>query len=245
MSMTTGFQSSTEMTPRLANRPKALDFTTRDEHCLLAQISHELRIPITNLKMRLYLARMQPEKLDEHLQIMELVTERMRSLIEDLLDTARLELGVLNLRRQRVELQDLIASVIDLQWSEAERKSITLIGEVPAEPLYASVDLNRMTQVLTNLVVNAITYTPAGGRVTVQCAVQDGQTVIRVADTGIGIPAELVNKVFDPFFRVDDGSVRGSGLGLTIVREIVEAHGGTITVESEPGAGSVFSVYLA
>jgi two-component system, OmpR family, phosphate regulon sensor histidine kinase PhoR len=243
--MTTRIQGRVDANPGLANHSKVLDFNMPNDQRLLAKISHELRIPVTNLKLRLYLARMHPEQIDEQLRMMELITERMRALIEDLLDSARFELGVLHLCKQPVDLRELVATVIDQQRPDAEQKSITLSGEVLAGPVCASVDLSRMMQVLTNLVVNAINYTPAGGHVTVTCASPDGQPVIRVIDTGVGIPAELVHKVFEPFFRVDDGTTKGSGLGLTIVKEIVEAHGGKIVVESQPGLGSVFSVYLA
>jgi PAS domain S-box-containing protein len=211
----------------------------------VANASHELRTPITNLKTRLYLLHKQPEKLDEHLQVVENVVERMRRLVEELLDISRFERGLISLQPQRVLLQVLIANVIATQLPEAERKHITLTAKLPRDPLYIYADPDRIEQVITNTVTNAINYTADGGTVTVVVTPTNGQAVIEVFDTGIGIAPENIDQVFQPFFRVGESSVTGTGLGLSIAKEIIEMHGGEIGVESEFGKGSRFYIKLA
>jgi PAS domain S-box-containing protein len=212
----------------------------------VANASHELRTPITNLKTRLYLLRKQPEKIESHIQIIEDVTARMQRLVEDMLDVSRFERGQIPLQQQPVVLQDLLTGVVEIQRAEAERKGIHLTCELPSEPLHVFADPERITQVITNLVVNAINYTPQGGFVFVHAG-SDGDdcATIHVRDTGVGIASDQLQQVFQPFFRASQGVSSGTGLGLTIVKDIVELHGGTIAVESQVGHGSRFSVKLA
>jgi PAS domain S-box-containing protein len=211
----------------------------------VAYASHELRTPITNLKTRLYLMRRQPEKLDEHLVVVEEVTERMKTLVEDLLDLSRLERGIIPLKRQTLDVQGVIMDVIRVQRPEAERKDITLTCEFPSDPLYINADRERITQVITNLVTNAIHYTAPGGSVHVTAeSNSDGDIVVYVEDTGVGIAPDHLPHIFQPFYRVDE-SADGTGLGLSITREIVELHQGRISVESEIGRGSCFALRFA
>ncbi len=213
----------------------------------VANASHELRTPVTNFKTRLYLLRHQPEKADEHITVLQDVSERMKRLIDDLLDASRFERGIIPLQRQDVALQSLVADVIRVQQPEADRKKITLVGQLPAAPLHVFADPDRMIQVITNLVTNAISYSPEGGRAVVRLTAEPGDAsakgyaAIHVEDTGVGISPEHLSRIFEPFFRID-GAINGTGLGLTITREIVELHGGAITVESTPGVGSRFSI---
>jgi PAS domain S-box-containing protein len=214
----------------------------------IANASHELRTPLTSLKTRLYLLRKQPDRFDDHLEMLERVTDRMIRLVEDLLDVSRFERGVIPLRRQNIGVQTLLRDVVQLQQPEADRKRITLNLDLPDYPVYIYADPARMMQVITNLLVNATNYTPEGGHVDVQLVMDaDGaqrSAVIRVCDNGIGIPAEHLPRVFEPFYRASEGDNRGTGLGLSISREIIELHGGSLTVESEPGQGSTFCVRL-
>ena len=115
---------------------------------------------------------------------------------------------------------------------------------MPADSVFVTVDPNRIMQVLTNLTVNAIHYTPSGGQISIQLAAQGEHALIRVRDTGIGISTESAKRIFDPFYRGPGNNAKGTGLGLTITRDIIEAHGGTIAVESEVGRGSIFSILL-
>lgn len=211
----------------------------------VANASHELRTPITNLKTRLYLLRKQPEKMDYHLQVIEDVTGRMQRLVEDMLDVSRFERGLIPLYRQEVILQKLVSRVVEVQRAEAERKHIHLICQLPPAPLRVFVDPERVTQVITNLVVNAINYTPEEGFVFVYAASEgEDRAAIHIRDTGVGIAPDQLQQVFQPFFRASQGVSGGTGLGLTIVKDIVELHGGTIDVESRVGLGSRFSVKL-
>lgn len=210
----------------------------------VANASHELRTPITNLKTRLFLMRRQPEQMETHLRVMEAVTERMRQLAEDLLEISRFERGTIELRRTVKVLQALIESVINLQQPEADQKKQTLQVLMPAEPIRVYADGERIVQVLTNLVVNAVNYTQPGGSIYVRANVYNAEMAcIEVEDTGIGIAPEHLPHIFQPFYRVTHQG-QGTGLGLTISREIVELHGGTLTVTSTLGKGSCFTVLL-
>jgi len=210
----------------------------------IASASHELRTPLANIKTRLYLIQRQPDQLQHHLAILERVTNNMTELIENLLDVSRFERGIIPLRRQRVVLQDLIRDVVSIQQAEAEHKDVALVAHLPAAPLAASIDPQRIAQVITNLIVNAINYTPPDGQVTIDMARDGDRAVIRVRDTGIGIEADTLEHVFEPFFRANQVAAGGTGLGLTIAREIVTLHGGEIAATSEAGQGSTFTVKL-
>lgn len=213
----------------------------------VAHASHELRTPITNLITRLYLLRQRPERLSYHLDILDEVAVRMKRLADDLLDVSRLERGSIALRLEPQAIQDVAESVIRLQEAEAERKLIQLRFFAPDVPLLVLADRERLAQVFTNLIVNAINYTPEHGIVTSSIAhnVTANCAEVKIEDTGVGIAVEHLEHIFQPFFRVpDEGEVKGSGLGLAIVRELIEMHGGTIDVSSKPGQGSQFVVHL-
>ncbi len=215
----------------------------------VAHASHELRTPITNLKTRVYLVKRQPERLHEHLRVLEEVSSRMQRLVEDLLDVSRFDRGMIRLQVAQVNLQRLIYNVVTVQTPEAEQKNLLLSAELPDEPIIVSADHERVTQVITNLVTNAINYTPPEGSITVRTlpVYDDTGTLccarVEVEDTGIGIAEENLPHIFDPFFRVTS-KVIGTGLGLSIAKEIVELHGGKISVQSQPESGSRFSFWL-
>lgn len=217
----------------------------------IANASHELRTPLANIKTRLYLAQKQPERFETHMAILERVANTMTELIESLLDVSRFDRGVILLKRRAVNLQGMVTEVVAVQQAEAEQHNVTLLSDIPDTPVWAYVDPQRMTQVFTNLLNNAINYTSEGGSVTVQLEQRPpsedrpaGQAVIRFIDTGIGIPPDLLPHIFEPFFRVNERTSVGTGLGLTIAREIVNKHEGQLTVESKVGVGSVFCIEL-
>ncbi|MEP7291716.1 MAG: PAS domain S-box protein [Chloroflexota bacterium] len=222
------------------SREKALHLQRSN---LVAYASHELRTPITNMKTRLYLLRRRPEGLIDHLAILDDVTERMRRLVEDLLDVSRLEHGLIPLRQQELSLQDVINAVVTLQQPEAELKSIELHCSLSEAPVNVSGDRERLIQVVTNLVTNAINYTPSGGQVMVSVSERDRMAVIEVEDTGIGIAPENLPYIFQPFYRVVS-EIEGTGLGLSIAKEIIELHGGGLGVCSEYRRGSTFTITL-
>jgi signal transduction histidine kinase/uncharacterized protein YigA (DUF484 family) len=237
---TAGRMAGTVTILRDISREKALQ---EQKSRFVANASHELRTPLTNLTTRLYLLRRQPERFEEHLDVIEAVTLRMRRLVEDLLDHARFERGQIPLNRQLFDVRTLVSSVVDLQKPEADKKQIKLTLNLPDAPLQVEVDSERIIQVITNLVSNAIQYTPTDGLVMVEAEAgqaDDQQWVwIRVIDNGPGIDAQSLPNIFLPFYRATQTS-EGTGLGLSISREIARMHGGDITVTSTPGSGSCF-----
>jgi len=214
----------------------------------IAHASHELRTPLANIKTRLYLLKNQPHKLEQHMQILERVSNDMNELVENLLDVSRFERGVITLSLRPMVLQDLIRDTVLVQQAEAEQKRIALTVDLPQTPVHIKADPNRIRQVFTNLITNAINYTPEGGSVTISLEDDpqqpDQRVICRVRDTGIGIEPSQISHVFEPFFRANQGTATGTGLGLAIAREIVLLHQGEIMVDSVPGEGSVFSVIL-
>lgn len=229
------------------SREKALQ---EQQSRFVANASHELRTPITNLMTRLWLLRRQPERLDEHLVVLDEVANRMRRLVEDLLDISRFERGIIPLERQTMDVRQAALDVLRLQTPEAEQKAVQLVGDLPETPLFIRGDPQRIYQVITNLVINAINYTPEGGTVLVKTTVENDSAsggrnvIIQVQDTGVGIAPEHLVNLFRPFYRAGEQG-KGAGLGLTIAKEIVEMHGGQISVESEVGKGTCFRVRLA
>lgn len=211
----------------------------------IANASHELRTPITNLKTRLYLISRQPEKSQNHIEIMERVTERMSKLVEDLLDASRFERGKITLQHEYIDARELARSVVQTQLAEAETRQIALREAYADEPLIVHVDPARIIQVLTNLVANAINYIQEGATITVRVQPgSDSETVeYHVEDNGPGIPESIHDTLFMPFVRGTEER-SGSGLGLSISRDIIELHDGTIDFTSVEGEGTIFTVSL-
>ncbi len=241
-------QRVAERTLELTKANQRLQELDRLKSEFIANASHELRTPLTSMNNRLYLIRKHPEQVSDHLDVLGRATKRMMQLTEDLLDTSRLERGVIQLKRQYILLQEVVQEVIEAQQPEAQRKHITLTLHASDQMLNIWADRVRLSQVLLNLVANAINYTPEGGSVDVctgsESCEAGSNVVIRVMDTGIGIAPENLTRVFEPFFRVNEVAANGTGLGLAITKEIVELHGGTLRVESEVGKGSTFTVFL-
>ena len=223
----------------------------REEFLSIA--SHELKTPLTTLKgSTQLLARQlrQPvldrDRLQGYTQRFQQQLERMETLVADLLDASRVQQGRLELRREHCDLRALADEVLARFEHAAERTEChQLVLEAP-EPVLVVVDPSRIDQVLVNLVSNALKYSPQGGEVRLGVAQQNGRVVITVRDQGVGISAADQEQLFHPFVRSEAirGSVSGTGLGLYITRQIVEQHGGMITVESEPGRGSCFTIRL-
>jgi signal transduction histidine kinase len=211
----------------------------------IASASHELRTPIANIKTRLYLLRRRPDQIQQHIDIIESVVTWMQNLVEDMFDISRFERGVIALEREDITLQAFIDRVVEYQAPEAERLQINLQRHYPTTPITISADPYRLTQVVSNLLSNALHHTPQNGRVVVRLKQTGDHVHIRVEDSGAGIPEAHLPHLFQPFFRGDDSdNPQGAGLGLSIAQEIVQLHGGEITVESSPETGSTFIVRL-
>jgi two-component system, OmpR family, phosphate regulon sensor histidine kinase PhoR len=225
---------------------------------LIVNVSHELRTPIASIRGHAESLLMEmeegehtpnPDELREYLNIVHQEAERLSALVEDLLSLARLESDELHLNIVPVGANDIVEEAYATMAPLAKReRQVTLIRKVaPMLPLMLA-DRQRLVQVLLNLIRNAITYTPQGGIVSISAdRADDNSIALVVADTGIGIPKDELERVFERFYRTDTSRARtsgGFGLGLAIVRDLVKAMGGSITVESKLGKGSCFRVLL-
>jgi len=217
---------------------------------LIGDVSHELRTPLTAIKgyMEGLMDGVLPASAETYQQIHS-EAERLSRLVDDLQELSRVEAGAFHLDVAPVSFSSLMETTAKRLLPHLQQKNITLNLALPPELPPVRVDGDRITQVLTNLVSNAVQYTPAGGAVTVSAVVTGGEMRVSVADTGVGIPPEDLPHIFDRFYRVDKSRSRqsggGSGIGLTIAKALVEAHGGKIWAESAgAGQGSVFSFTL-
>jgi CheY-like chemotaxis protein len=230
---------------------EALREADRHKSEFLATLAHELRNPLAPIRNGLEVLRIsegKPAVLASVRAMMERQVGHMVHLVNDLLDIARVSTGKVVLQAERVQLQAVVASAVETSMPLLEAAQHTLALRVPESPVWLDVDLVRMSQVLSNLLSNAAKYTPPGGRVSVDAAVEGGQAVIRVSDTGIGIPQEAMGAIFEMFTQVArslDRSKGGLGIGLSLVRHLVRLHGGTVAADSAgPGLGSSFTVRL-
>lgn len=212
---------------------------------LIGDVAHELRTPLTTLKGSLE-ALMDGvlEPTPENLHALGREIDRMQRLVSDLGELSRVEAGSYEIRKARIDLNELIQEVVARLRPQFEEKKVALEFHAGEGRLFVDADEGRIQQVLTNIIGNALQYTPSGGRVSVRAKSVRGEVMVEVADTGIGIPPEHLSHIFDRFYRVDPSRARasgGSGIGLTIARHLVEAHGGRIWAESDgPGQGSRF-----
>lgn len=216
----------------------------------LAGIAHDLRNPLSALKMSTALAapgrgELTPERMQRTLALVRRQVTRLDRMVGDLLDATRIEAGKLELHFEERDARALAREVVELYQSSNTTHELRLV--LPEEPVVLRSDAARIEQVLNNLVSNALKYSPSGTRVDVAVAREGEEVVFSVTDQGIGISAEEKRGLFAPFRRT--GSAReqapGVGLGLSVSRRIIEAHGGRIEVDSQPGHGSTFRIRLA
>jgi signal transduction histidine kinase len=217
----------------------------------LDNVSHDLRTPLARLRGTAELALAGPPDLDRYREALaDCVEETDRTLVmlNTLMDISEAESGTLPLHREPVDLRAVVDRAIDLYKDVAEANGVVLAADPPVDQaarLMVTADRTRLEQVAANLIDNAVKYTPEGGRVDVAVAHEGTAAVIRVHDTGIGIPANELPRIWDRLFRGDRSrTARGLGLGLSVVKAIVQAHGGTVAVDSQPGQGSTFTVSL-
>jgi signal transduction histidine kinase len=222
---------------------------TRDR--FIDTATHELRTPLTNIKAyaeTLATAEMIDVELQkEFCNIINSEVTRLARFIDDLLSISSMEVGALSIDRQKVETERLFAEVLAKVEPHMQQKSIRFDVQLSAKLPELHLDKDKIIAVVVNIVGNAAKYTPDGGRVSLKVNAEDGRLRIAVEDTGVGIAEEEIPKVFEKFFRSDDPRVQaevGSGLGLSLAREVVRMHGGEIVVESQLNQGSTFTILL-
>ena len=230
---------------------EALREADRRKSEFLATLAHELRNPLAPIRNGLELLRLAANKPETQANVramMERQVGHMVHLINDLLDIARVSSGKLVLKTEPVTLESVVAGAVETSLPLVEAAGHALSVRLPEAPVPLEVDRIRISQVLSNLLSNAAKYTPRGGRIDIEARVEDGQAVIAVSDTGIGIGAESLPAVFDMFTQVArsiDRSRGGLGIGLALVRHLMQLHGGSVTAASPgPGLGSSFTVRL-
>ena len=217
----------------------------------LALLAHELRNPLAPIRTGLELMRLAGDDrqvVEEVRAMMERQTQQMVRLIDDLLDVNRITRGAIELRKSTVELSSIIANAVDTARPAIDEAGHQLKVILPKQPILLEADATRLSQVVSNLLNNAAKYMPRGGSIMLSAERQDAEAVVSVADTGIGIPTEMLDRIFDMFTQVDRSMERsqgGLGIGLTLVKRLVELHGGTVEAHSAGrGKGSEFRVRL-
>ncbi|MFN8595374.1 MAG: ATP-binding protein [Anaerolineae bacterium] len=244
-------QRVADRTHELSVANQRLQEVDRTKDQFVSNVSHELRTPLTNIKLYLnLLERGKPERSEEYMQTLRRETARLDKMIEDLLDLSRLDLGVTKIEPVPTDLDDWLRQLIADRLQLANERGLTLEYEPVHDLPLALIDPARLAEVVTNLVMNAIHYTPSGGTVNVStglCGDEQKWVTFTVRDTGYGISAKDRPHVFERFYRGEVGrkaTAPGTGLGLAISKEIVERLGGRLTLDSEPGQGAAFTVWL-
>jgi signal transduction histidine kinase/DNA-binding NarL/FixJ family response regulator len=232
-----------EMFEKERSAREEAEAATRRRDEVLSIVAHDLRNPLSAITMNAFLL-LEAEQLDEwssgRVDTISRVSQRMDRLIQDLLDVSRLEAGRIAMDPKPVAVEPLLSEALEVVENAAVERGILLSQEIGEGVAGVVADRDRALQALTNLLGNAVKFTPRGGRITLSAA-QDGDGVrIRVADTGVGIAPEHLPHLFDRFWQANRKAKGGAGLGLAITKAIVEALGGEVGVESDPGSGSVF-----
>jgi PAS domain S-box-containing protein len=227
----------------------AAESANRAKDEFLAMLGHELRNPLSPILTALQLMKLEgAEGSDRARTVIERQVNHLIRLVDDLLDVSRIARGKIELKKETVEMAEIVAKAIEMASPLLEQHHHTLTVDVPREGLAVDGDPTRLAQVVSNLLTNAAKYTPPAGRIDVHARFENGHVVLGVRDSGIGISAEMLPRVFDFFVQEPqaiDRSQGGLGLGLTIVRNLVELHGGAVSVESAgTGRGSEFMIRL-
>jgi heavy metal sensor kinase len=229
-----------ELLERVAqNHQQVVQFT--------ADASHELRSPLTAMQAAIEVALQQSRTTEEYQELLATLGEqsqRLTDLVNDLLLLAKADAGQIELQRAPVDLANVVAEAVETYKPLAEEKGIALVAR-GAEHLECAGDRMRLLQLTMNLVDNAIKFTPAGGSVGINLAANGAAASLTVEETGIGIAADRLPRIFERFYQADESrSAGGTGLGLNICRWVAQAHGGIIEVSSQPGRGTLFRVAL-
>jgi two-component system sensor histidine kinase BaeS len=239
------------MAAELAARQAQLVEADRARRQLLADVSHELMTPLTAIRgyaETLALPQFVPSTTEGQraVKVIQEEGERIERLVKDLLDLARFEAGGFSLELDNVDIDEIFERVSERHAQPAQEKGVSIVVEPHADDLRLVGDPMRLEQAVQNLAANALRHTPPGGAVRLAAGRADGRIRLTVTDNGAGIPAEHVPHVFDRFYKADQSRLQagGSGLGLSIVKAIVERHGGSVSVRSRQGVETVFEIDL-
>lgn len=231
---------------RLAKTASEVE-TLRQGSELLSSISHDIRAPLSMIRFVIGTLKhefpdMDPHQID-HLNKISRASDQLGRMINAVLETSRLEANLLSLKREKVSLLELVETVTSsLAWRASDRHELVI--EVPDE-LSINADVSQIERVLSNLVDNALKYSPNGGEVTVRAWSEDGGIFIAISDQGVGIEEASLSQVFERYYRTNDAPEgTGYGLGLYICKRIIEAHGGAVRADAKPGQGSTFTIWL-
>ncbi len=229
----------------------ALKELERARKDFVANVSHEIRTPLTSIKGYIEALRdgvkKDPKKMDEFLEVIQKNADHLDAILSDLLELSSIESGRYLWKKDLVSAGEVVAEAVRLVRPLAEKKGQTIEAGQLKKPISVLGDRSKLVEVFSNLLDNAVKYTPEGGRISVDVRNDRSGIEMQVADTGIGISRTDLSRLFERFYRVDKARSReigGTGLGLSIVKHIVEAHGGTVSVKSKPGEGSRFRVIL-
>jgi PAS domain S-box-containing protein len=228
---------------------QALQEADRRKDEFLAVVAHELRNPLAPLALAAGILREFPSASEDENAARDIVdrqTTHLARLVDDLLDVTRITSGTIQLRSETIDLLDVVSAAIEISRPAIDAQRVRLAMEVPTEPLLMMGDGVRLAQLFSNLLNNGAKYSPPEGHLALTVARQRDEIVVSVGDEGVGIPREMLDRVFEPFMQVDrsrDGALGGLGLGLAVVKRLVELHGGTISAHSDgAGLGSEFVV---
>jgi len=229
----------------------ALREADRRKDEFLATLSHELRNPLAPIRAALEvmrLGRQDAALVEKARATMERQLQQLVRLTDDLLDVSRITQDKVELKRERIDLRTVVQSAVEAMRPLVSDRGHTLRVEMPPEPLYVDGDFTRVAQAFSNLLSNAAKYTDRGGEISISAIREDATAVVRVRDSGIGIPREMLTRIFDMFTQLHaqgDRTTSGLGVGLSLARRLVDLHGGTIDAHSEgPGRGSEFVIRL-
>jgi len=245
-----GFGTVEDITDRKTLEREIADASRRKDQ-FLAMLSHELRNPLAAVRTSLHVLD-RTESDGERSRRMQAIIERQVShltrLVDDLLDVTRMSRSKIKLRRERLELGGLVRRTLEDYRSAFTLSGVQLDGRIAPGPIWLDGDATRIAQVVGNLLANAVKFTPRGGRVEVVLEPDGGTALLRVVDSGVGIPRDMLSRIFEPFTQADaapDRAHTGLGLGLALVQGVVALHGGSVVAASEgPGLGAEFTVRL-
>ncbi|HEV3458212.1 MAG TPA: HAMP domain-containing sensor histidine kinase [Thermoanaerobaculia bacterium] len=242
---------SERLAAELRARAEALAESDRRKDEFLAMLAHELRNPLGAVSTAAYIlgqSRGLEPPVARSVAVIQRQSQHLARLVDDLLDVSRITRGKVELRREPLDLVEVVKQAVETTRPLVEARRHRLEVSLPGQPLPLVADPTRIEQVLANLIRNAVKFTAPGGFIQVDAAARDGYGVVRVRDSGAGIPGDLLPRVFDLFIQGQQGldrSAGGLGIGLTLVRSLVEMHGGRVEARSDgPGTGSEFIIWL-